>query len=407
MSTQVKQEGDFKIKSKKTTPKKLGNQTENIAKLDLTKPGNEQGAVVKPVEKVIIPNEALKKEDNAIRTQETNDSNAIVEESKDSGNSETVVEEVRTTEEKIEETPIIEVTETEEKEIQQEVAEAKRDKEVLGKELPENIEKLVNFMEETGGNIQDYVRLNADYSKLSDSVILKEYYNKTKPYLEGEDIDLLLEDFSYDEELDEPKDIRKKKIAYKEEIGKARSFLEETKSKYYDEIKLRPGVTQEQKKATDFFNRYNQELETNKAKHERFKTNTKDFFENEFKGFDFQVGEKKFRYNVKDPNVISAKQQDISKVIGKFLNKNGEVTNHSQYHKALYAADNADTLVNHFYEQGKADALKEQIAKSRNMTTEPRQTSGTGDVFVKGLKVRAISGSDSTKLRIKNKKFNN
>ena len=169
MSTQVKQEGDFKIKSKKTTPKKLGNQTENIAKLDLTKPGNEQGAVVKPVEKVIIPNEALKKEDNAIRTQETNDSNAIVEESKDSGNSETVVEEVRTTEEQIEETPIIEVTETEEKEIkeiQQEVAEAKRDKEVLGKELPENIEKLVNFMEETGGNIQDYVRLNADYSKL-------------------------------------------------------------------------------------------------------------------------------------------------------------------------------------------------------------------------------------------------
>ena len=116
-------------------------------------------------------------------------------------------------------------------------------------------------MEDTGGTVEDYVRLNADYSSIDDKALLKEYYKKTKPYLESDDVSLLLEDYDYDEDIDEERDIRKKKIAFKEEVGKAKSFLEKTKSKYYDEIKLRPGVTQEQQKAVDFFNRYQQDQE--------------------------------------------------------------------------------------------------------------------------------------------------
>ena len=167
-------------------------------------------------------------------------------------------------------------------------------KRILGKALPDNIEKLVSFMEDTGGTIEDYTRLNADYSQVDDVTLLKEYYKKEKPYLEGEDIDMLLEDFTViDEDLDEDRDARKKRIAFKEEVAKAKSYLEETKSKYYDEIKLRPGVTQDQQKATDFFNRYNKQQEAAEQQHAQFKESTKELFNDNFEGFDITVGETK------------------------------------------------------------------------------------------------------------------
>ena len=300
--------------------------------------------------------------------------------------------------------PIQEVTNEEKQEIAKVVKEAVRDEKILGKPLPENIEKLVSFMEETGGTIDDYVRLNTDYSSVSEDALIKEYYKKTKPYLESEDIDLMLEDYTYDEELDEDRDIRKKKIAYKEEVAKAKNFLEETKSKYYDEIKLRPGVTQEQQKAMDFFNRYNEDQETANRQHEDFKSQTDDYFNNEFKGFEFNVSGKKFRYGVQDPSKVAEDQSNINNFVGKFLNKEGKVTDAKGYHKALFMASNADTIINHFYEQGKSDATKDIISKSKNPSTQPRQAQ-QGE-FINGLKVRSISGQDSSKLRIKTKKFN-
>ena len=224
--------------------------------------------------------------------------------------------------------------------------------------------------------------------------------------MNAEERNFIIEDsFQYDEEVDEERDIKKKKLAYKEEIAKAKNFLDDLKDKYYAEIKLRPGVTQEQQKAMDFFNRYNENQEVNKAKHERFISATKSILNEDFKGFDFKLGDKKFRYGVKDPSSLGESQSDISNFIKTFLNKEGEVENPKTYHKALYAARNVDTIANHFYEQGKTDAIKEQIAKSKNISTEPRKT-GSGEVFVGGLKVKAISGLDSSKLRIKKKTFN-
>ena len=237
---------------------------------------------------------------------------------------------------------------------------------------------------------------------LRQNALIKEYYKKTKPYLESEDIDLMLEDYQYDEDLDEDRDIRKKKIAFKEEVAKAKNFLEDTKSKYYDEIKLRPGVTQDQQKATDFFNRYNEEQKMVQNQHERFQNNTKNYFNQEFKGFDFNIGEKKFRYGVSDTDGVANTQSDLTNFVGKFLNEKGEVKDYAGYHKAIYAAENADTIANHFYEQGKADAVKDVMAKSKNVSNEPRVTS-TGDVFINGLRVKAISGVDSSKLKIKTK----
>ena len=272
--------------------------------------------------------------------------------------------------------------------------------------LPENIEKLIKFMEETGGNIQDYARLNADYTNINNDVLLHEYYKQAKPHLNMEERNFIIEDsFTYDEEVDEERDIKKKKLAYKEEIAKAKNFLEGLKTKYYDEIKLRPGVTQEQQKAMDFFNRYNEEQTAQEAIRERFVSNTKQMLNPEFKGFDFKLGDKKFRYGIKDPSSVANNQSDLSNFVGKFLGKSGEIEDTAGYHKALYAAQNVDTIVNHFYEQGKTDAIKEQLAKSKNISTEPRKTA-SGEVFIGGLKVKAVSGLDSSKLKIKKRTFN-
>ena len=223
------------------------------------------------VTKVVVPNED--KED-AVQTQKTNDSNVIIEKPKDSGDSKEVVEEVRTSSEEVE-SPLTVIENTEEEQDQPEVTKEVEQAVQEQRVLPENIEKLVSFMEETGGTVEDYVRLNADYTNVDNQVLIREYYKQTKPHLDSEDVSLLLEDFDYDEDIDEPKDIRKKKIAFKEEVAKAKNFLEGLKSKYYDEIKLRPGVTQDQQKATDFFNRYNEEQDANEAKHKVFITRTK------------------------------------------------------------------------------------------------------------------------------------
>jgi len=393
MSEEVKQEGEFKIKTP-SKPKNLGKSSDQVTKVNIKEPLIETEP---EVTKVII-----KEEDDAVQAQETNDSNAIIEESQDSGDSKEVVEEVRTSDEEVESPlTVVEDTDEQQTEVAKEVEQAVQEQRVL----PENIEKLVSFMEETGGTVQDYVRLNADYTNVNNTSLIREYYKQTKPHLDSEDVSLLLEDFDFDEDIDEPKDIRKKKIAFKEEAAKAKDFLEGLKSKYYDEIKLRPGVTQDQQKATDFFNRYNEEQNSIKQKQDIFLNKTSNLFTNDFEGFDFKVSDKKFRYSIKNPSQVGEQQSDISNFIKTFLNDKGEIQDAKGYHKALYAARNADTIAQHFYEQGKADAVKDVMAKSKNISTEPRQTA-SGDVFVNGLKVKAVSGLDSSKLKIKTKKFN-
>ena len=277
-----------------------------------------------------------------------------------------------------------------------------------GIELPENIQKVVDFMNETGGSLEDYVRLNTDFDQLSPESLLQEYYKQTKSHLDPEEIEFLIEDnFSYDEDLDEERDIRRKKLAYKEEIAKAKQFLEESKAKYYDEVKLNSKLLPDQQKAIDFFNRYNQEQSETRVIQEKqienFKNKTDSLFSDNFKGFDFKVGEQKYRFNVKDAQSVKDKQSDINNFIGKFLDENNMLSDASGYHKALFVANNADAIVNHFYEQGKADAVKQISTEAKNINMDPRKTS-QGIIETGGIKVKAISGDDSSKLRIKLKK---
>jgi len=389
----VKQEGDFKIKKK--TPKKLNETKDNVTKVDLTKDPN-----VKIEEPIKVE---IKKEDNAIQIGETEK----VSVEKPSGDSAKMGEPVQESNETTEGfSPIKEVTEEEVKQVEAEVKEAIRDEKVLGKPLPENIEKLISFMEETGGTIEDYTRLNADYTNVDETTLLKEYYKKSKPHLDSEEIDFIMEEkFDYDTDIDEEREVKRKKLAKKEEIAKAKNFLEDLKSKYYDEIKLRPGVTQEQQKAMDFFNRYNKEQQLAEKQHELFKQKTKDLFNDEFEGFDIKVGDKRFKYNIVNRDKVAENQSNITNLIGKFLDSDGNVTDAKGYHKAIYAAENVDRIAAHFYEQGKADAVKDVVNKSKNLVdTEGRKSQG--DVFIGGMKVKAISGADSSKLKIKTKRFN-
>jgi len=310
-------------------------------------------------------------------------------------------------------TPVIEEITSEEveekvEEVAEQVEEAIAEAEATGKPLPENIQKLVDFIEETGGDLNDYVKLNQDYSKLDNQDLLYEYYRQTKPHLNAEEINFLMEDtFSYDEEVDDEREIRRKKLALKEQVASARSHLDGQKSRYYEEIKAGSKLTPEQQKAVDFFNRYNKESEETKKIADKqtrtFLNKTNSFFADKFKGFEYNVGDKKYRFNVNNANEVKETQSDINNFVKKFLNENNEMSDAAGYHKSLFTAMNADAIAKHFYEQGKADAMKDSIAKSKNVNMNPRQQHGI--VEAGGIKVKALGDNSSDfKFKIKNRK---
>ena len=376
--------GDGKVKKPRL---KKYNQQEETLKVNLAK---EEPAAEEQVEEQ--PKEETQEEQPVVEevVEETKEEEAVEE------NEQPVVEEI--TDEKVEEKV---------EEVQEAVEEAIEEAKETGQELPENIQKLMQFMDETGGDLEDYVRLNQDYSKLDSKNLLREYYKQTKPHLDADEIEFLMEDsFTYDEDVDDPKDIKRKKLAFKEQVADARAQLDRQKSKYYEEIKSGVKLTPDQQKAVDFFNRYNKEqTETEKVaqqQREAFTSKTNQLFNDKFKGFEYNIGDKRFRFNVKDAAQVKENQSDINNFVSKFMDKKQQLTDPQGYHKSLFTAMNADAVANHFYQQGKADAIKDSIAKAKNITTEPRQ--GLGEVQAGGVKVRVLSGDDSNAFKFKLKK---
>ena len=358
--------------------KDTGFQEDGVYRVDLSKPAEEK-------------NEAEEKTEEVEETTEE-----VVQEEESP-----VLEEVKEEEEVVEEQPKIE--EKTEEEVTEEIKEKAPEM-----ELPENIQKVVDFINETGGTLEDYVRLNADYSNVDDSTLLREYYQQTKPHLTSDEVTFMLEDrFDFDEDVDEAKDVKRKKLAYKEAVAEAKSHLEGLKAKYYDEVRLGSRLAPEQQKAVDFFNRYNKEQEQvkelNAKQQEHFNKETNKVFNESFKGFDFQVGDKKYRYNVKDVKQTKDLQSDVIKVFSKYVNDQNMLTNAKDYHKSLFAARNADALANHFYEQGKADAVKQMTSEAKNINLN-RKTSD-GIVNTGKTKVRVISGDNSSSQRFRLKNY--
>jgi len=270
-------------------------------------------------------------------------------------------------------------------------------------ELPENVEKLVKFMEETGGSVEDYVSLNRDVSAMDNTTLLREYYKKTKPHLDADDVDFLFnKNFAYDEEADEPSDVKAKQLAFKEELYNAQNYFNGAKDKYYADLKLRKqnSVAPEYVEAMEYYNNSKQQSEEYNNLQKEFIEKTNKVFNDNFKGFDFKVGENKYRFKVDNTEKVKQYQSDISNFINEFLGDDGAVADASGYHKALFAAKNADRIANHFYEQGRADAVRDAAKKANNINMDPRADNSTIKTN-QGDKIRVVSGNSSDKLRIK------
>ena len=383
----------------------------------------ESGMYKVDLSKPPVTEEQPKEETDAVQEQSTDEvpvqdepetSGEVVEEIQDEEPTGESNEDVRDTQEEIvleeitdeqtndDETAVV----ADQKEEQVEQVEETEVKEEI--EYPENIMDLVKFMNETGGTLEDYVALNKDYEQFEDMSLLHEYYTKSKPHLSADEINFLIEDkFSYDEEIDEPKDIKRKKLAFKEEVAQAKNHLESQKSNYYKEIKAGSRLTPEQQKAMDFFNRYNEESaeqeKITQSQREVFDNKTKSFFNNQFKGFEYNVGDKRYRFNVKNVNEVKNTQSDINNFVKRFLNEKNEMADAAGYHKSLFTAMNADAIANHFYEQGKADAIKESVKSAKNIKMDPR--SSHQEIEVGGVKARIISGDNSSGLKLKLKNY--
>ena len=381
----AEEKGTFKVK-----PKMRKVNKDEVIKVDLRKVNKEE-----------VPKEEAQ-ENAEEKVEETTE--AVLEE---------VKEEVEEKEEEQEEKPIIEEVKEEEtktetkEEIKEEVAEVEEEVKEEQPKLPENIQKVIDFMNETGGDLEDYVKLNQDYSKYDDAMVLREYYRQTKPHLTSSEIDFLMEDgFTYDEEVDDPKDITRKKLAFKEQVASARSHMDKLKSNYYTEIKSGVKLTPEQQKAIDFFNRYNEEKQesdkTLKTQQTTFVNKTNEVFNDKFKGFEYNVGDKRYRFNVKNANEVKTSQSDINNFVKRFVDKKNMMSDAVGYHKSLFTAMNADAVANHFYEQGRADGIKQSMANAKNVDMAPRQA--PTEIEAGGIKVRAISGDSTSKLRFKMRK---
>ena len=389
---------EVKVKVKPKMKKFTTGSNDGVTKVDLSKSEKEVEENQKPEE---VKEEQSKKttDDKVIEEVQEKVEEEKVEgketENKEEETEQPVLEEI--TEETTDET-----IENKVEEVKETVEEAVEKAEQTGQDLPENIQKVIDFMNETGGDLEDYVKLNQDYTKLDDMSLLRQYYNQTKPHLNGEEINFLIEDsFSYDEDIDEAIDIKRKKLAFKEQVANARSHLDKMKSNYYEEIKSGVKLTPDQQKAIDFYNSYTTENKKSQKTAEQqkltFMEKTNSVFDAKFKGFEYNVGDKRFRFNVNDVDAVKNTQSDINNFVSKFLDKNNMMNDANGYHKSLFTAMNSDAIANHFYQQGKADAIKETMAKAKNVDMSPRET---GTVETGGMKVRAL-GDDTNKLRFK------
>jgi hypothetical protein len=371
-------------------------------KVDFSKNAvQEQSADEVPIQDESAVSEEIQAEDVEQPTEEP------------AGEEEPIQNEEPAQEQAVEEEPvlqeIIEEAPAEEPMVETPAEEPMEEAQESGIELPENIQKVVDFMNETGGTLEDYVKLNTDYSSLNEEQLLREYYQSTNPHLDSEDIDFMMEDkFSYDEDIDDEREVRRKKVERKQALANAKNHLDSLKSKYYDEIKMGSKLNPDQQKAVDFFNRYNKESEETakvaKRQAERFQAESAKVFNDKFEGFDFNVGEKKYRFNVKNASEVKETQSDINNFIKKFLNEKGEMSNAKGYHKSLFTAMNADQVAQHFYEQGKADALKTSMAKAKNVDMDPRGVHKEITTS-NGWTMRAVdSGESASKLKVKFKK---
>ena len=272
--------------------------------------------------------------------------------------------------------------------------------------LPEDVSAYLKYKKETGRNIQDFYNLQKDYDSMDDDSVLASYYSATEEGLDAIDIQDIIEDkFDFDEEIDDPKDVKKIKLAKKRELAKAKKFLNEQKDKYKVPLESSgDGLSADQKENLNAYKSYLDESksikEQNEKRYEYFLNKTNEVFNNEFKGFDFKVGENNFTYKPGTAEEIKNVQKDIGNFINKYMDDKGLIADAQGYHKALSVAMNPEKFAQFFYEQGVSSAVDNVTRKSKNINMEMRQAPQA--VTKNGMKIRPVGKVDSGRgLRIR------
>ena len=275
-------------------------------------------------------------------------------------------------------------------------------------ELPEDVKGYFDYKKSTGRGIEDYVKLNRDFSSMDEDQLLSEYLLASGEATDSEDVEVLMDDYSYDEDLDEERDIKKTKLAKKKAIAKAKNFFEEQKEMYKQPLESSTvGVSDEQMQEIEEYKRYLAEADTAqeemKRKREWFTEKTDQVFQ-DFKGFDFKVGEDTFTFNPGEAERIKEQQMDYQGFVRKFIDKDtGMLSDAAGYHRALAVAMNPNKFASFFYEQGKSDATESVTRRMKNVDMTERkapQVSNRKD----GLQIKSISTPSSRGLRIKSNK---
>ena len=282
----------------------------------------------------------------------------------------------------------------------------------LNEELPEDVSKYLKYKQETGRGINDFYKLQKDIDSMDDNSILANYYESTEDGLDSEDIqDIITDKFSYDEDLDDEKDIRKIKLAKKRELSKAKKFLNEQKDKYKVPLESSGGgLSEDQQDDLDAYKKYIEESksieEVNRKRYNYFLDKTESVFNNEFKGFEFSVGDKNISFKPGDAQELKNVQSDVNNFVNKFMDKDGLIDDPVGYHKAFSVAMNPDKFAKHFYDQGVAAAVDNVSRKSKNINMDVRQQSQS--VSKNGITIRPmnVSNDNGRGLKIKSRKNN-
>jgi hypothetical protein len=272
-------------------------------------------------------------------------------------------------------------------------------------ELPGDVSAYFKYKKETGRGIEDFVKLNRDYSSMDSDSLLAEYYSQTDEDLDDEDIAYMIEDkFSYDEDLDDPKDIKKKELAKKKELVKAKKYFEDSKEAYKIPVESAGGLVSEDEKETyNAYKKYVQDSqsqqEENYRKSEYFQKKTEELFSDDFKGFDFVIGDKTVKFSPGDVKETKKIQSDVSNFISKYIDANGMISDPVGYHRSLAAAMNPEKMATFFYEQGKAEALLDNARKIKNIDMDTRNVPQS--ISQSGFKVVATESDSGRGLKIK------
>jgi len=274
-------------------------------------------------------------------------------------------------------------------------------------EMPEDVAAYYKYKKETGRGIDDYVRLNKDFNELNPDTLLREYLSATEEGLDSEDIDMLMDDYTFDEELDDDADIKKIKIARKKTIAKAKKYFNEQKEKYRVPLESsRSSISESEAKDLEAYKQYIESSKTYEEELQRkrdwFFKKTDNVFGSEFKGFEFTLDDKKVTYSPGDATELKKAQSDPNNFIGKFLNEDGLIEDAVGYHKALSIAMNPDKFAKFFYEQGKAEATDDVMRKTKNINMSERKTP---EVTSKGgMQIKSLGNDSGRGLKIRSKK---